>query len=180
VSKTSTRAIGAAAVAAIALSISGCAGEPASTVTTPVEEVSAATNGEVLDLIDQSGHQLREVPAEGAPGVAIEVTEDAKSGWNIRVDTTNFNWAPEHASTEAQPGEGHAHLMIDGKKYTRIYGDWFYLPATALTAGEHEVMVSLSANDHTTYAVDSKPVAAATMVMASGEGDGHTGHSHDS
>ena len=179
-SNTSTRAIGIAGIAAIALFISGCAGEPASTVTTPVEEAPAASNGQVLDLIDQTGHQLRQVPAEGAPEVSLEVTEDAKAGWNVRIETANFTWAPQHASAEAKPGEGHAHLMIDGKKYTRVYSDWFYLPATALTAGEHMVMVSLSANDHTTYAVDGDPVAAQTMVMASGEGDGHTGHSHGS
>ncbi len=90
------------------------------------------------------------------PKVRIEVTEDAASGWNVRIDTTDFRFTPENANGAHVPLEGHAHLFVDGEQVARLYGPWFHLGA--LPPGERRIMVTLNANDHRVYAVGSTPV----------------------
>jgi len=99
-----------------------------------------------------------------APSVEIHVTPDAMSGWNLQVETKNFRFAPEHASGADQPGEGHAHVYVNGEKITRLYGSWLHL--ADLPEGESEVKVSLSSNSHGTIAVDGVPVEARVVVSA--------------
>ena len=128
-----------------------------------------------------------EVDAAGAPTLDVELVDDPKGGWNLRLETTNFTFAPENVSTEHVDGEGHAHLYIDGERYSRIYGEWFQVPS--LSEGEHTLRVELSANDHRTYAVDGTPVDASVMVTVSADdaghshgddhGDSHEGHGDD-
>jgi hypothetical protein len=110
------------------------------------------------------GHAVLELPKDvPAPTVAIRVIEDAKAGWNVQVDTTNFRWAPEHASQAHVPGEGHAHLYVDGKKVARLYGPWFHLER--LAPGTREVRVTLNANSHEELAVNGKILAATASVV---------------
>lgn len=108
-------------------------------------------------------HALREVgPGDAVPTVTLSIEPDFKSGWNIHIETTNFRFAPEHANGEHVPGEGHAHLYVDGRKVTRLYDDWYYLPS--LPPGRHTVRVTLNTNDHYDYAVDGESIAAETTV----------------
>lgn len=108
--------------------------------------------------------KLVDVP-EGfvAPTVQLEVLEDPKSGWNARITTTGFRFAPEHASTEHVFGEGHAHIYVDDVKINRVYGDWYYLGS--LEEGTHNVRVELSANDHSSYAVDGVKIEDSVQVV---------------
>lgn len=121
------------------------------------------------------------------PAVAISIEEDPKSGWNLRADVENFSFAPESVGAAAVDGEGHLHLYVDGEKVTRMYGPWWHL--SGLGVGEHEIMVEMSANDHSVYAIDGEPVVAmatltvseaqAEMAMSDGDhGDDDHGHSH--
>jgi hypothetical protein len=96
------------------------------------------------------------------PTVDLVVHVDPKAGWNLQVKTTNFVWAPWNASLEHVPGEGHAHLYIDGDKVTRIYGEWYLIPE--LTSGMHEIKVSLSANNHDDYVLDGVVIADTEMI----------------
>lgn len=138
---------------------------------------SGGSAGRLLDETSADGHQLREVPADEAPSVALEVTEDPDAGWNVRLVTERFTFAPERVGAQAQPGEGHAHLYLDGDKIARLYGSWFHLPADALAAGEHTLMVQLNANDHTAWAVDGVVVSDSTELTGTGAQDG--GHEHE-
>ena len=81
-----------------------------------------------------------------APSVTLEVYSDPKAGWNLHIQTQNFEFSPEHASLDHVVGEGHAHIFIDGKKINRVYGNWYHIPS--LPTGEHEVRVTLNANSH--------------------------------
>ena len=83
--------------------------------------------------------EVGDVPAP--PSVKVTVHKDPKAGWNLQVQTENFRFAPERASTAHVPGEGHAHLFIDGKKVTRLYGEWYHIPA--LAPGTHKITVWL-------------------------------------
>jgi hypothetical protein len=158
----------------IALGLVGCSGQTQETSSVP----TGATNGTLSDRIDQAGHQFRNVDEDTAPKVDVEVIEDPMGGWNLRLDTGNFRWAPENVSTDAVPGEGHAHVFMDGKKVARLYGPWFYVSPSSMTKGKHTFTVSLNANDHTAYAVDDVQITDSVTLTASGKGDGHSGHSH--
>ncbi len=139
------------------------------------------------DTVHTHGDETVAVAAAEAPDLALEVITDPKSGWNLKLDVANLILAPEHASTDHVPGEGHMHLYVDGVKQGRLYGTWWHLPA--LSEGTHEVAVEASANNHRAYAVDGVPIrAVATIVVSAEQGtatsqdqDGmdHDGNEHD-
>ena len=110
---------------------------------------------------EHAGHQhgRREIgPDEPVPSVEIDVKPDLlNKGWNLRVATENFRFAPERASGEHAAGEGHAHLYVDGKKVTRLYSEWHFLGT--LAPGTHVVRVTLNTNDHDDYVHDGKVIA---------------------
>lgn len=99
------------------------------------------------------------------PTVKLTVRKDAKAGWNLQTQVTNFRFAPEHASTAHVPGEGHAHLYIDGKKVTRLYGEWYHIPS--LSPGTHKITVTLNANSHEDLMVKGKVVSDKQEVRVS-------------
>jgi hypothetical protein len=99
--------------------------------------------------------EMGDLPAP--PMVRLTVHKDPKAGWNLQVQVENFRFAPEHASTPHVPGEGHAHLFIDGKKITRLYGEWYHIPM--LRPGTHKITVTLNANSHEDLMVKGKVVS---------------------
>ncbi len=98
-----------------------------------------------------------------APGLEIALTPDPMAGWNLQVLPQNFRFAPQNASGEDAPGEGHAHVYVNGVKLSRLYGNWMHIPE--LPKGEVEVEVSLNANSHSALTVDNEPVAASVTVQ---------------
>ena len=118
-----------------------------------------------------AGHQhgrLEIRPDEPVPTVEIAVTPDLENkGWNLRTQTSNFRFAPDAASGEHVPGEGHAHLYVDGKKVTRLYGEWHFLGT--LAPGRHVIQVTLNSNDHNDYVHNGEVIAAETTVTVPGE-----------
>jgi hypothetical protein len=100
---------------------------------------------------------------EAGPTMAVtaSLTPDAKAGYNLRLETAGFVWAPENASGDHADGEGHAHLYVDGEKIGRLYGPWAHL---LLEPGEHEIRVTLNANDHGDYVLDGEHVEAVVAV----------------
>jgi len=96
------------------------------------------------------------------PTVRLSVHKDPKAGWNLQVQVEDFRFAPEHASAAHVPGEGHAHLFIDGKKVTRLYGEWYHIPA--LAPGTHKITVTLNANSHEDLTIKGKPISATQEV----------------
>ena len=99
---------------------------------------------------------------EDAPTVALDVQRDPSSGWNLHVETTGFRFAPEHASGPHVPGEGHAHVYVNGEKIGRVYGPWVHLGT--LPDGAVTIEVTLNANDHRPFAVGDRPVSASVTV----------------
>ncbi|MCX2721472.1 hypothetical protein [Roseibium salinum] len=113
-----------------------------------------------------AGHDHEELlsvaEGPGAPTLDISLTPDPSSGWNLHIETGNFRFAPEHASTAHVAGEGHAHVYVNGEKIARQYGSWLHLPS--LPEGEAVVEVILNSNDHRTLAVAGKPLRASVTV----------------
>ena len=120
-------------------------------------------------------HEGVEFEGADAPSLAVDVTADPAGGINVFVTAANFRVAPEAASTDHVEGEGHFHLYIDGEKVLRFYNDAVYF--SGVTEGEIEVMVELSANDHSTYTLGGEPITATAVFTVPAHDHGH--HSHD-
>lgn len=165
-------------------------------------ELSANTHGalsiddEIIDATvsvseDDGGHEHHHGDDEsggreavdGSPSVDLEVIADAAgSGWNVKAEVSDFTLAPESASTDHVDGEGHMHLFVDGDKVARLYGEWYHVPN--LSAGEHEISVELSTNDHQRVLVDGEAVTATVSISQDGEEamsstGGGDDHDHD-
>lgn len=122
-------------------------------------------------------HNAYEHPAEAdAPTMKLNVIADTKSGFNLHVETTNWTWAPEQVNTEAAPNVGHGHVYVDGVKVARLYGPWHHIEG--LTPGQHDITVTLNANDHADYAVDGHELAETVSVVVKAAADDHD-HDHD-
>lgn len=112
-------------------------------------------------------HGVIEVDPEGAPELDVLVVKDNTSGWNLMLETTNFRFAPEAVNGDHVPGEGHAHIYLNGAKLTRLYGHHYYL--SDLPPGEHVIGVTLNANDHSDLFVDGVPVASSAEITVPGD-----------
>ncbi|NNE82303.1 MAG: hypothetical protein HKN18_18690 [Silicimonas sp.] len=133
----------------------------------------AAANGVTLDGHDHGADHgnpashdhgtMLELAADiPVPTLEIQVLKDPVAGWNLHIATTEFTFAPGNAGKANQPGEGHAHVYLNGVKAARVYGDWFHLEN--LPEGDVDVRVTLNANDHSTLAIDGAPLAASLTV----------------
>jgi hypothetical protein len=119
--------------------------------------------GAAVDMMEhEMQHGMIEVPAVGAPQVAVSVEEDLMNGWNVTITTNNFRFTPELVNSENVDNTGHAHLYVDGIKIARLYGPHFHIPY--LPVGNHEISVNLSTNDHSYYLVDGNQIGARTIV----------------
>jgi hypothetical protein len=106
-------------------------------------------------------------PGQPVPTVNLVVTPDTMSGWNLQVKVTNFAFAPERINTKGIATEGHAHLYIDGKKVTRLYGPWYYLGN--LSPGAHTITVTLNSNGHEDLIYNGKPIQATQVIQVPGK-----------
>jgi hypothetical protein len=114
---------------------------------------------------DHSHETMVSLPSgPGAPTLDISVEPDPVSGWNLHILAGNFTFAPERAGLANVPGEGHAHIYVNGEKIARIYAPWFHLPA--LPEGDALVEVTLNGNDHSALAVDGKALTASVTVAS--------------
>lgn len=111
----------------------------------------------------QHGSAVNLPAGPDAPGLTVEVFKDPMAGWNLHVMPANFRFAPENASAADRPGEGHAHVYVNGVKLARLYGEWMHFPE--LPKGAVEVKVSLNANGHGVLTVDGKPVEASVSLI---------------
>ena len=87
----------------------------------------------------------------------LKIIKDPVSGWNLHFDTKNFRFTPENVSTKHIPGEGHAHLIINGDKAARIYSNWFHIPDLVYEIIELEV--TLNANSHAVMSLHETPIS---------------------
>ena len=85
-------------------------------------------------------------------------------GYNVRVQTLNFTFTPQNIDMDPIPGEGHAHLYLDGVKIARLYGEW-YPPGRASPRTPKLLTVALYANDHSPFTVDGLPVSASLLLV---------------
>ncbi|MBW4597976.1 MAG: hypothetical protein KME46_35010 [Brasilonema angustatum HA4187-MV1] len=113
-------------------------------------------------------HKTMEIsPDQPVPSVDLVVHQDTKKGWNLEVKVTNFRFAPENVNTTAKPGEGHAHLSVNGQKLTRLYGNWYYLEK--LPPGKNRITVSLNTNTHEALIFNGKLIQDTEIIDIPGK-----------
>jgi len=109
---------------------------------------------------------IHEISTEAAPTALLELKKDPTGGFNVHVVTTNFTWRPEMASMKHVPGEGHAHVFLDGRKIMRIYNEWFHLNTYqfATRSGEQLLSIEFVGNDHSPYTIKGSPIGDTRIV----------------
>jgi hypothetical protein len=103
------------------------------------------------------------------PSVGLQVHQDPKSGWNAQISLSNFRFAPERVGMNNRNGEGHVHIYVDGVKINRVYGEWYYLGE--LSPGTHEVLVTLSTNDHKELVRNGELISDSVTIEVPETGD---------
>ena len=109
---------------------------------------------------------VHEITQATAPKATLDIQKDPTGGFNVQVVTSNFAWRPEMASMQHVPGEGHAHVYLDGRKIMRIYNEWFHLNTYQFStrAGEQLLSIEFVGNDHAPYTIQGLPVGAEQIV----------------
>jgi len=127
------------------------------------DHTDPAQHGGNMEMAAHDHSAATNLPADSdAPSVAIQMIKDPMAGWNLRVTPQNFRFAPENASTADVPGEGHAHVYINGEKLGRVYGPWLHI--ASLPKGEVTVEVTLNSNDHRPLSVNGTAISASTTL----------------
>ncbi|BAZ05266.1 hypothetical protein [Calothrix sp. NIES-3974] len=106
--------------------------------------------------------QITIPPGQPVPTIKLSVTPDAKKGWNLQAQVTNFRFAPESVNTNPRLGEGHAHIYINDRKLTRLYSSWYYIEQ--LPPGKNRIKVTLNANNHADFVHNGKAIADTVIV----------------
>ncbi len=95
-------------------------------------------------------HSVKIIPAgyKNPPSVKIRLIKDAhtKGALNLFLDIENFRFAPDEVNKTSKINEGHAHLYLNGKKLTRLYGASYFMDQ--LPKGNLEIRVTLNTNMH--------------------------------
>jgi len=133
--------------------------------------LAAVTTGAQLEQShDHSAHAEdhetmdHDTPTPAAPGttVALQVHPDGPNSRNIEIMTDGFTFAPEAVNGPPVPGQGHAHVYVNGIKYMRAYGPFQHLDH--LPSGEVTLTITLNANDHSPLALDGAPLMATQTI----------------
>lgn len=101
--------------------------------------------------------KVLDVSGPEAPTLDVTLEPDPVSGFNLHLRTANFRFAPENAGKGNRPGEGHAHLYVNGEKIARLYGPWTHI---AELPPQARIAVTLNSNDHATLAIGNEPIRA--------------------
>tara|TARA_R110002049_G_scaffold44333_5_gene130114 strand:- start:172801 stop:173298 length:498 start_codon:yes stop_codon:yes gene_type:complete len=106
--------------------------------------------------------QPLDLPPDAAPQISMTIARDPMAGYNLHVMVQDFAFSPQNASGENTPGEGHAHVYINGEKLGRLYAPWLHI--AELPKGEVTVEVTLNSNDHRPLAVAGVPITAREVL----------------
>lgn len=154
------------------LRLSGLKGDPAEGRLIPVT-LHFATAGDITtrarisapDPNDHAAHGMDRTldlgPIEVAPKVMMDLRPEG-DGWAIKLDTGAFQLTETGVDGANIPGQGHAHLYLDGLKLERMYGPIAHIGA--LPVGQHIIQVILNSHDHRAIYAGGKPVGAIALI----------------
>lgn len=139
--------------------------------------------GDMSEMENMKGmvhdHKPISIP-EGAetPQINIAIFQDKKDGFNLHISLANFELEPpefESALIEKSPQftkakngklivDGHAHLYVNGKKISRVYGNYVHLPSALFNPGINMIMVSLNAHSHDVWTLENNQIMATLII----------------
>ncbi len=125
-----------------------------------------------MDMDDGDGHSHDEIvysdwPTDfEEPTVILEASAVDGGDIELSIDISGFNIVS--GDTEgAAANEGHVHVYVDGVEKGMFFSNDVSL--TGVSPGPHQLMVELSAMDHTVLAVDGSPMRYMTEVVVPGD-----------
>lgn len=128
----------------------------------PYQRLANHAHAEAQRKHKMLAHPRLDIPqGVAAPNVMLHAIKDPAGGWNVHVMTENFKFTPENIGKEDVLGEGHAHLYLNGKKVSRIYGPWTHL---SLGKGSNKLKVTLNSNGHKDYYFEGKQIQSEIEV----------------
>lgn len=108
-------------------------------------------------------HGQIEADTKSPPAISMSITKDAMSGWNLTLETENFEFTPSDVNQAHKPNQGHAHIYVNGLKLARLYSTNYHL--SEFPEGEHEVVVTLNANNHAEYIMNGESISAKGKII---------------
>lgn len=126
--------------------------------------ITLVSNNFKLAKADEGAEErLLEIPnSQVLPTIDIVVTKDALKGWNLQTKLNNFKFSPENVNTKNNPGEGHGHIYLNGKKLARLYSSWFHIEN--LPPGKNKITVGLKSNTHETLVHNSQRIEDTEVI----------------
>ena len=114
-------------------------------------------------------HRNMEIDSgDSSAELSLEVTRQADGeGWDLAVETRNFEFfRPDQPESDVpdRPGQGHAHLYLNGLKLGRLYSNGATIGA--LPPGRYTVRVALNSNRHRPVMAGGNPVEARAEITA--------------
>ena len=143
---------------------------------------------------DSSAHQHGaaahdSIESEVPISVSFTTEVDDHGVVDVQITTEGWLWTPDNVDGEHVPGEGHAHIYVDGVKIDRVYGPSYRLEG--LEPGERQVRVTLNSNSHDELTYGGNAVEAVSIVTipeahdhdhahaeSEDAAEGEDGHSH--
>ncbi len=124
------------------------------------QTISSAEQGKMEHNHDR---QLEISANQTPPTVDLVVHPDQVKGWNLELQVTNFDFAPTRVNAASMAFSGRAHLYLNGKKVTRLYGNWYYL--SDLPPGSNTLKVTLNGNGHEALVYQGKPISDTEVIQ---------------
>ena len=126
------------------------------------EASSESSHGSDSSSDHHAAMEYEVLESEVPISVSITAEVDDEGGVDVQVMTEGWTWTPDNVDGEHVPGEGHAHIYVDGVKIDRVYSPSYHLES--LEPGERQVRVSLNSNSHEDLTYNGKAVEAIVMV----------------
>lgn len=115
----------------------------------------------------EHAHSMIQIPeAVALPGMSLSLDRDKMSGFNLQIETQNFELEPPELAgcCDEKVLEGHAHIFINGVKIYRAYSPYIHLPADLFLPGINQIMVSLNDHEHNTWSLGSKMLMSTLVI----------------
>ena len=94
--------------------------------------------------------------------VSLSADVEPSGNVNLHIATEGWVWQPEDVGADHVPGEGHAHIYVDGERVSRVYAEYHNL--SGLAPGERHIRVTLNSNTHADLLYEGEPLDASVMV----------------